>query len=154
MAAGDRARRWYEGGRPGTVARRFMRLWAFVAGTGIARRRMVTLEVTGRTSGKVHELPVMVIHQGGERYIGSMLGDDVAWVRNVRAAGGRATIRAGRRTPVILVEIAPALRPPLLKAFLQVAPGARPHIPVDKDAPVSAFEAVAAQYPVFRITAA
>jgi deazaflavin-dependent oxidoreductase (nitroreductase family) len=154
MAKGDRARRWYAGGRPGRIARGFMRLWAFVAGTGITRRFMVTLEVTGRTSGKVHALPVMLIRQGGERYVASMLGDDVAWVRNVRAAGGRAAIRAGRREQVILLEVPPAERAPLLKAFLRVAGGARPHIPVDKDAPLSAFEAVASQYPVFRITAA
>jgi deazaflavin-dependent oxidoreductase (nitroreductase family) len=152
MAKGDRARRWYAGGRPGGIARGFMRFWAFVAGTGIARSRVVTLEVTGRTSGKVHSLPVMVIHEGGQRFLASMLGDDVAWVRNVRAAGGRAVIRAGRRERVILVELPPAERPPLLKAFLRVAPGARPHIPVDKDAPVEAFVPVADQYPVFRVT--
>jgi F420H(2)-dependent quinone reductase len=129
-----------------------MRLWSFIAGTGIARNRMVTLKVTGRTSGEVHALPVMVIREGGQRYLASMLGDDVAWVRNVRAADGRATIRAGRRERVILVELPPVERPPLLKAFLRVAPGARPHIPVDKDAPVAAFEFVAARYPVFRVT--
>lgn len=154
MAKGDRARRWYAGGRPGGIARGFMRFWAFVAGTGIARRRMVTLEVTGQKTGKIHALPVMLIRQGGERYVASMLGDDVAWVRNVRAAGGRAWIRAGRREAVILEEIVPAERPPLLKAFLRGAPGARPHIPVDMDAPVEAFAPIAARYPVFRVTPA
>ncbi len=154
MAKGDRARRWYAGRRPGTIATGFMRFWAFIAGTGIARKRMVTLEVIGRTSGKTHALPVMVIREGGEEYVASMLGDDVAWVRNVRAAGGRAVIRAGRRRPVVLVELPPTERPPLLKAFLRVAPGARPHIPVDKDAPVEAFVPVAAQFPVFRVTPA
>ena len=34
---------------------------------------------------------------------------------------------------------------------LRRAPGARPHIPADKDAPVEAFEAVASSFPVFRI---
>ena len=154
MAKGDRARRWYRGGRPGTIAKAFMRFWAFIARTGTARNRMMTLEVTGRKSGRTLPLPVMIIHSGGDRFIASMLGDDVAWVQNVRAAAGRAAICAGGREQVVLVEVPPADRPALLKEFLRVAPGARPHIPVDMNAPVSDFEAVAGQYPVFRVTPA
>jgi hypothetical protein len=45
-------------------------------------------------------------------------------------------------------------RGPVLKAYLQRAPGARPHIPVDHNAPLEEFEPVAAQIPVFRILAA
>jgi hypothetical protein len=131
-----------------------MRWWAFVAGLGMARNRMVALEVVGRTSGRVHPLPVVLIRVDGERYVASMLGDDVAWVRNVRAAGGRAVIRAGGREQVILEEMPVPCRPPLLKEFLRVAPGARPHMPVDKDAPVEAFVPVAGRYPVFHVTPA
>ena len=36
---------------------------------------------------------------------------------------------------------------------LQRAPGARAHLPIDKDAPLAAFEQVAAQFPVFRVVA-
>ena len=42
-------------------------------------------------------------------------------------------------------------RAPILKAYLQVAPGARPHLDVSRDAPLAEFEKVAARYPVFRI---
>jgi hypothetical protein len=42
----------------------------------------------------------------------------------------------------------------VLKAYLQSAPGARPHISVDKDAPLEEFEAIAEQIPVFRVLAA
>jgi hypothetical protein len=38
-----------------------------------------------------------------------------------------------------------------LKAYLQIAPGARPHIPIDKDAPISEFEKIASEYPVFKL---
>jgi deazaflavin-dependent oxidoreductase (nitroreductase family) len=131
-----------------------MRFWALVASSGIAKKRMVTLEVTGRASGRAISLPLMLIRVDGERYLASMLGDDVSWVRNVRAADGQAVIRAGRRENVVLVELPPAERASLLKAFLRIAPGARPHIPVDMDAPVEDFEPIAAQYPVFRITPA
>ena len=34
---------------------------------------------------------------------------------------------------------------------LQVAPGARPHLPVDRTAPLTEFARIAADYPVFRI---
>ena len=85
---------------------------------------MVTLEVVGRTSGRTHSLPVVLIRVDGERYVASMLGDDVAWVRNIRASAGHACIRAGKREHVILEEIPPAQRPLLLKEFLRLAPGA------------------------------
>ena len=32
----------------------------------------------------------------GERYLVSMLGNDAAWVRNLRAADGSAVLRHGR----------------------------------------------------------
>jgi hypothetical protein len=44
-----------------------------------------------------------------------------------------------------------AERAPIIRAYLQRAIGGRPHIPVPHDAPASAFEPVAAEYPVFRI---
>ena len=82
-----------------------------------------------------------------------MLGEDAQWVKNVRAAHGIAFIRSGRRTKVLLEEVPVEQRAPILKAYLKLAPGARPHIPVDKDAPLSEFEAVAASFPAFRIVA-
>jgi hypothetical protein len=90
----------------------------------------------------------------GERYLVSMLGRDTAWVRNVRGAAGRAVLRHGGREQVRLEELATEKRAPVLKAYLQRAPGARPHISVDKDAPLEAFEAIAEQIPVFRILSA
>ncbi len=41
----------------------------------------------------------------------------------------------------------------IIKAYLQIAPGARPHIPVDKDAPIAEFEQIAPKIPVFGIRA-
>jgi hypothetical protein len=50
-----------------------------------------------------------------------------------------------------LEEIVPDRRSPVLKAYLQIAPGERPHLPIAKNAPLSEFERVAAEFPVFRI---
>jgi hypothetical protein len=83
----------------------------------------------------------------GERYVVSMLGENVQWVENVRAADGRAVIRSGRREEVQLEEVPTAWRAPILKAYLERAPGARPHIPVNKDAPLAEFEKIAMRLP-------
>ena len=80
-----------------------------------------------------------------------MLGDNSQWVRNVRASGGKAVLRSGGREEVRLVEISASERAPILKAYLQVAPAARPHVPVDVDAPLEEFEKIAAAFPVFRL---
>jgi hypothetical protein len=103
--------------------------------------------VTGRTVS----LPVVVAVVDGRRYLVSMLGENVQWVRNVRAAGGRASIRGGAREEVRLEEVPADQRAPILKAYLQRAPGARPHVPVDKDAPLADFEKIAGAYPIFRL---
>jgi hypothetical protein len=64
-----------------------------------------------------------------------------------------AFIERGRARPVKLTEIPPQERAPILKAWSQVATSGRRHLPVAYDAPVTAFEAIAADYPVFRIDA-
>jgi hypothetical protein len=87
----------------------------------------------------------------GRRYLVSMLGAGANWVRNVEADGGRAELHHGRRERIRLVEIDTAARPPILRRYLDLAPGARPHIPVDRSAPLEDFERIAAEFPVFRI---
>jgi hypothetical protein len=52
-----------------------------------------------------------------------------------------------------LAEVEVRDRAPILRRYLQVAPGARPHIPVDREAPLADFEKISADYPVFRIHA-
>lgn len=112
------------------------------------------VEVAGRRTGKTISFPAVIADYDNGRYLVSMLGEDTSWVRNVRAAGGRAVLRHGGREPVMLREVDVECRPPILRCYLQRASGARAHIPVDYRAPVEAFEPIAAQYPVFRVTAA
>lgn len=145
-------KRWmYRGGRPNQLAKIINAGWAFLHTLGIYPSRFVTLEVAGRQSGKIIRFPLAMIVLNGERYLVSMLGEEVNWVRNVRAAGGKARLRHGRSEQVLLVEVEVGQRTPILKAYLQIAPGARPHLPIDKDAPISEFEKIASQYPVFRL---
>ncbi len=93
----------------------------------------------------------MVADYEGERYLVSMLGEDVNWVANVRAVGGHAVLRHGRPEEVRLEEVDPQLRGPILRRYLQLAPGACAHIAVDSSASLDKFEAVAPRYPVFLI---
>jgi hypothetical protein len=148
----QRFKRWlYRGNRPGALARWLNRGWAIAHARGIAPDYLVTLEVKGRRSGRVIPFPLVMAVVEGERYLASMLGAEAAWVRNVKAAAGRAVLRHGRTEQVRLEELPVEKRAPVLKAYLQRAPGARPHVPVDKDAPLEDFEAIAAQIPVFRV---
>lgn len=145
-------KRWlYRGGHPNQLAKILNHGWAFIHALGVAPNYMVTLDVAGRQSGKTISFPLAMATVDGERYLVSILGENANWVRNVAAAGGKARLRHGKTEAVRLVEVDVAQRPPILKRYLQVAPGARPHIPVDKDAPIAEYAKIAAQYPVFRV---
>ena len=144
-------RLFYRGWRPTRLGKIVSGAWAWVSGLGLAPGILLALQVKGRSSGRLHTTVLVVARHQGQRYIVSMLGDDSEWVRNVRAAGGKAFIKRGRSHPVTLTEIPPKGRAPILKAWCQVATSGRHHLPVSHDAPVSAFEAIAENYPVFRI---
>jgi len=95
MARGDVTRWLYRGQQPNWVARILNRAWAAVASSGVASNYLVTLELTGRKSGRIVSLPLVMVVVDGQRYLVSMLGDNVQWVHNVRAAGGKAVLRSG-----------------------------------------------------------
>jgi hypothetical protein len=145
-------KRWmYREGRPNFLARILNRGWAIIHSTGIAPNYLVTLEVAGRKSGKITSFPLAMTVINGERYLVSMLGTETNWVQNIKAAGGKARLRHGIIEQVLLKEVDDRQKASILKAYLQIAPGARPHISVSKDAPISEFEKIASNYPVFRL---
>jgi hypothetical protein len=86
--------RWlYRGGRPNLFARLQNRASAWVFAKGIIMPgRVAELQVRGRRSGKTISFPVVIATYEGGRYLASMLGEDVNWVRNVRAADGAAVL--------------------------------------------------------------
>jgi L-lysine 2,3-aminomutase len=133
------------------VASVINRCTAALYALGIAPNYLVTLDVVGRRSGRVSSLPLVMAVVENERYLVSMLGENVEWVRNVKAAGGNVTLRHGRREEVRLEELPVERRALVLKAYLKRAPGARPHLPIHKDAPLSEFEQVSSRFPVFHV---
>ena len=152
LISDDRARAMYAGGRGNTAARRFSWFWAAAHASGLLPRRWWTLEVPGRRTGRPTRFPLVAVDHDGEWYLVSMLGEDCNWVRNVRAADGRATVvRRRYRRPVRLVDVPADDRAPILRRYLALAPGGRPHIPVDRRAALAVFAAVADGYPVFRV---
>ena len=134
---------------------RFGRIWngtyAWISGLGLTSQIYRTLQVKNRNTGRLGSTVLVVASHKGQRYIVSMLGNGSEWVQNVRAASGEAFIKRGRSRPVMLTEVPPQERAPILKAWCQIATSGRQHLPVSHDAPLSAFEAIAADYPVFRI---
>ena len=156
-SSGDPAERsgylryFYRNWRPTRMGRIWNGAYAWVSGLGLTPQILVTLQVKSRSSGRLCSTVLVGASHEGQRYLVSMLGDDSEWVKNVRAARGVAFIKRGRTHPVVLTEIPREKRAPILKAWSQVATSGRKHLPVTHHAPVSAFESIAADYPVFRI---
>jgi deazaflavin-dependent oxidoreductase (nitroreductase family) len=148
----DRWARWlYRSGHPNRIAKAMNGTWAKVMGRGWFGPRWITLEVRGRRSGRTIEVPLALVDLGGAHYVVAMLGSRATWVANVRAAGGDAVVVHRGRRPVHLAEVPAELCAPILQRLVQIAPGARPHVPVDRRAPLADFEAIAAEFPAFAV---
>ena len=148
---GGYLRFFYRDWRPTRLGRIWNRAYAWVTGLGLTPQILLTLQVKSRSNGRLCSTVLVVASHQGQRYLVSMLGHGSEWVQNIRAAGGKAFIKRGRLHPVMLTEIPPEERAPILKAWCQVATSGRNHLPVPHGAPVSAFEAIAGDYPVLRI---
>jgi deazaflavin-dependent oxidoreductase (nitroreductase family) len=140
----------YAGGRADETARWYARLWTRIFRTGLLPRRWVVLEVTGRRSGQTRSFPLGMADVDGRWYLVSMLGE-CNWVANVRAAGGQVVVRRHRRRAARLAEVPVAERAAILRRYVEKVPGARPHVPVARNATLAEFAAVADRYPVFEV---
>jgi len=152
---------FYQDRRPTRLGKAVNRAWTWAASLGVTpsawpgepRIGTIALEVRGRLTGALRSNVVTWVELGGERYLVSMLGERAEWVRNVRAAGGRAVIRHGGREPVFLEEVLVDQRAPVLKAYLKrTALSTRQHLGLEPEAPLSEFQRIAPTHPVFHIT--
>ena len=140
----------YPDARGDVRARAYARFWSQVFRCGLLPSRWVTLEVPGRSSGRLTRFPLGICRWAGEEYLVAMLGE-CNWSRNVRANDGRAVLWRRRPRAVRLEQVPVAERAAIVKAYLEQVPGGRPHIPVPPQAPVEQFAPVVAAVPVFRI---
>ena len=86
------------------------------------------LTVRGRKSGKPIETPIAIFDQKGERYLIATYGL-VNWVRNLRAAGGEATITRSRRAEKIhAIELPPEEAAPIFREALRSGPPGIPTV--------------------------
>jgi deazaflavin-dependent oxidoreductase (nitroreductase family) len=140
----------YPGGRPTPEARAIHRRFIASPLPRVFPLASV-LEVRGRRSGLATRVPLATVPYKGAWYLVSMFGEDSNWVKNVRASDGEAVLTHGRRRPVHLVEVQTPDRPAIMKRYLTLALGARPHMPVRWNDPLSVFRTVEVDYPVFRV---
>jgi len=117
-------------------------------GLGPARTYLMT--VTGRRSGAPRSTPVTLVEDGGRRWLVAPYGD-VAWVRNLRAAGRATLARGGRAESVAVREIKPEEAAPVLKLYVTRVPITRPYFDVKPESDLAAFRAEAPRHPVFAI---
>ena len=130
---------------------------AALAAHGFSPANTVALEVVGRRSGRLRRTAVVVVQHQGQPFVVS-LGGESEWVRNVRAAAGKAILRRGKRTSVRLVEVLPVERAPVLLAYashraFSRSPAyiARNYFGVKPHPGLSDFTDIAERYPVFLV---
>ena len=146
--------RWqFRDGRPNRSARVLSRLLGIAFAAGIGPNQAAVIEVRGRKTGRTISFPVAVVAYEGDRYLVAMLGNKTNWVRNLRA-DNHAVLLHGTRENVSLVEDFSDNRAAILRRYLELAAGARPFFPVDRRAPLSDFEGIVQDYPVFRVAPA
>jgi hypothetical protein len=123
---------------------------------GLPIEHGAVLTVAGRRTGALRRVPVSVMRWDGQRYL--LAGyPDAEWPRNVRAAGGAATLSvAGRVERVCLVELDAAAAEPILRAWpARIPKGAKIMLDsgVVPDVTPESFAALAGRCAVFRIEA-
>ena len=137
--------------KPSGMTKFFNRVFGLFAGIGLTPKKSVMLEVKGRRSGEPRSVPVNWVEHDGNRYLVSPRGES-EWVRNVRADGGQAVLRHGKREPVRLEELPASERAPIIQAYLKEnAMATKQHFGIDPKSDIAEFERIAHLHPVFRI---
>jgi hypothetical protein len=81
----------------------------------------VTLAVPGRKTGNVQRVPVIPVEVDGARYLVTPRGE-TDWVKNLRAAGGNATLESKSGTEEFASsEVPVGERGPILEEYRKVA---------------------------------
>ena len=137
--------------KPSGMTKFFNRVFGSFAGIGLTPKKSVMLEVKGRRSGEPRSVPVNWVEHDGNRYLVSPRGES-EWVRNVRAGGGQAVLRHGKRESVRLEELPAGERAPIIQAYLREnAMSTKQHFGIDPRSDITEFERIAPVHPVFRI---
>jgi F420H(2)-dependent quinone reductase len=151
------------------------RVGAFVRANNAVMRSLVNagvrigtfavLTVPGRKTGRPVHVPLVVFPYAGNDHLVASYGV-VNWVRNLRAAGGRAELRRGQVTEKITaVELPAEQAGPVLSFSLHSGPPGiprlivrlfrrylvLPYLDVDMNSSADDFVRAARNHPVFRV---
>jgi len=138
--------------RMSTFARLGNTIAAAMIKLGIAPAGMHLLTVRGRKSGLPRTTPVSLIEHQDRRWLVAPYGE-VAWVRNVRAAGELELRRARSAERCVAQEAAAGEAVPVLRSYLrQLRLVVGPYFDVTPSSPDAAFAAEAPRHPVFLLT--
>lgn len=125
---------------------------SFLLRLGVNIGNMALLTVRGRKSGKPITTPIAIVVHEGKRYLVAAFGV-VSWVRNLRAAGGKATITRGRRTEKIhAIELPPEAAALIFREAVRAGGGGafvRQYQNVTADSSLEEFEREVLTRPVF-----
>ena len=146
---------------PAAWYRRLNWLGVLLTSLGLAPRDAVTLQVRGRTSGRLRRVPILRTRYRDDDYLVALAGES-QWVRNVRAAQGHAVIRRGRARQVRLEELPPTERADIIAEYLRAgqrrsgaeasADQASFYFGLDPEPSIDDIGAIVDHYPVFRVT--
>jgi deazaflavin-dependent oxidoreductase (nitroreductase family) len=136
---------------PSFAARAVNRFYGWLTGLGLGPAHSYLLQIKGRRTGQTRSLPVNVLNHGGKLFLVATRGH-TQWSRNALASE-KITLKRGRvRIEFSLRAVRDDEKPEILKAYLtRFNWMVRRFFPVRADSSLSAFGAIAAQYPVFEI---
>jgi deazaflavin-dependent oxidoreductase (nitroreductase family) len=134
-------------------------------GVGVRIGTFAVLTVPGRKTGRPVHVPLVVFPHGDNRYLVASYGV-VNWVRNLRAADGRAELRRGSATErITAIELPAEEAGPVLRFSLRSGPPGvprpivrmfrryfvLPYLDVDMNSSDADFVRSARDHPVFRV---
>ena len=151
--------------RVGLVVRANNAVMRSLIRAGVRIGTFAVLTLPGRKTGRPVHVPIVVFCHGDSRYLVASYGI-VNWVRNLRAADGRAQLRRGRDSETITAtELPPEQAGPILRFSLHSGPPGiprpmirvfrrffvLPYLDVDMGSSDDAFVRSARQHPVFSV---
>lgn len=138
--------------KPGAFARAFNSVFTMLFKRGLGGKHNVTIEVAGRKSGLPRSTAVNIVEYEGQRYLVAPRGN-TEWVRNARAADGKAALHHGKLEHISLTDVPTAERAPILQKYLgENAMSTKASFGIDPKSPIEKFQEIADRHPVFKIT--
>ncbi len=133
------------------VERILNRVFGVLVGLGLGLHHNYLIQVTGRKSGRVYSTPVNLLEFDGKRFLVAGRGY-TQWVRNAEAAGKIVLKKGFKREEFRVRPVPDEEKPKILKAYLdRFRLTVQRYFPVPAGSAPTAFERLAAKYPVFEL---